>query len=86
MIDNIEDKKDRQNMHFIIKHLTARIYEKIRWIKCQLVVDTETEISVYTKPMIDLLKLKLKADKTMTVIAINEVKQKSLRNTKIVTV
>jgi len=36
--------------------------------------------------MADLLKLKLKADKTMTVVAIDGVKQKSLRSVGIVTV
>jgi len=36
--------------------------------------------------MADLLKLKLKPDKTMTVIAIDRVKQKSLRSAGLVTV
>ncbi len=36
--------------------------------------------------MIDLLKLKLKADKTMIVVAIDKVKQKSLSSVEIVTV
>jgi len=38
------------------------------------------------KPMVNLLKLKLKANKTITVIAIDEIKQKSLRNAKIIIV
>ncbi len=36
--------------------------------------------------MTDLLKLKLKPDKTMTIIAIDGVKQKSLGSARIVTV
>jgi len=36
--------------------------------------------------MADLLKLKLKADKTMTVVAINRVKQKSLESTGMITI
>ncbi len=55
-------------------------------MECQLVVDTRAEVLVYTKPMVDLLKLKLKSDKTMTVITIDGVKQKSLESTRIVTV
>jgi len=50
------------------------------------VVDTEAEVSVCTKPMADLLKLKLKLDKTMTVIAIDGIKQKSLGSAGLVTV
>ncbi len=34
--------------------------------------------------MVDLLKFKLKADKTMIVIAINNIKQKSFDNTRII--
>ena len=64
----------------------ARIYGKIGRTECQLVIDTEAEVSVCTKPMADLLKLKLKPDKTMTVVAIDSVKQKSLRNAGLVTV
>ncbi len=44
------------------------------------------EVSVYTKPMVDLLKLKLKVDKTMTVVAIDEVKQKLLGSVRMVIV
>ncbi len=55
-------------------------------MECQLVIDTEAEISVYTKPMADLLKLKLKPDKTMIVVAIDGIKQKSLGSTGLVTV
>ncbi len=36
--------------------------------------------------MVDLLKLKLKSDKTMTVIVIDEIKQKSLESAGLVTV
>jgi len=50
------------------------------------VVDTGAEVSVYTKPMADLLKLKLKSDKTMTVVAIDEIKQKSLESAGLVIV
>ncbi len=38
------------------------------------------------KPMVDLLKLKLKSDKIMMVIAIDGVKQKSLKSVGMVTV
>ncbi len=44
------------------------------------------EVSVCTKSMVNLLKLKLKPDKTMTVIAIDRVKWKSLGSAEIVTV
>src|SRR6266508_6271337 len=47
-------------------------------MECQLVIDTGAEVSVCTKPMADLLKLKPKPDKTMTVMAIDGIKQKSL--------
>ncbi len=86
VIDNIEDKKDNRRVNFTTKHPAARIYEKIGWIECQLVVDTGAEVSVCTKPMVDLLKLKLKSDKTMTVVAIDGIKQKSLRSAGLVTV
>ncbi len=46
----------------------------------------DAEVSVYTKLIADLLKLKLKANKTIIVIAIDEVKQKSLRSAEIVIV
>ncbi len=46
----------------------------------------EAEVSVYIKPMADLLKLKPKPNKTMTVVAIDRIKQKSLENAGIVTV
>jgi len=36
--------------------------------------------------MVNLLKLKLKVDKIITVIAIDEVKQKSLESVRVVTV
>ncbi len=55
-------------------------------MKCQLVVDIRTEVSVCTKPMANLLKLKPKANKMMTVVAINRVKQKSLKSIRIVMV
>ncbi len=55
-------------------------------MECQLVVDTGAEVSVCTKPMADLLKLKLKLDKTMIVITIDRIKQKSLRSVGLVTV
>ena len=73
-------------MNFATKHPAARIYGKIGRTECQLVIDTGVEVSVCTKPMADLLKLKPKPDKTMTVIAIDGVKQKFLRNVRIVTV
>jgi len=55
-------------------------------MKCQLVVDTEAEVSVCTKPIADLLKLKPKSDKTITVIAIDGIKQKSFESAGLVTV
>src|SRR6266498_939910 len=86
VVDNIEDKKDNRRVNFITKHPAARIYGKIGRTECQLVIDTEAEVSVYTKPMADLLKLKLKLDKTMIVVAIDRIKQKSLGNARAVTV
>ncbi len=74
IVDSIENKKDNRRVNFTTKHLAARIYEKIGRIECQLVVDTGAEVSVCTKPMADLLKLKLKLDKTMIVVVIDEVK------------
>ncbi len=53
-------------------------------MECQLVVDIRAEVSSYTKLITDLLKLKPKADKTITVVAIDGVKQTSLRNVKMV--
>ncbi len=44
------------------------------------------EVSVCTKPMADLLKLKLKPNKTITVVTIDGVKQKFLGSVGIVTV
>jgi len=44
------------------------------------------EVLVCTKLMADLLKLKLKPDKTMIVVAIDRIKQKSLRSVGLVTV
>ena len=86
VVDNIEDKKDNRWVNFTTKHPAARIYKKIGQMECQLVVDTGVEISVCTKPMTDLLKLKSKPDKTMTVVAIDRIKQKSLGNAGLVTV
>ncbi len=58
VVDNIEDKKDNRRVNFITKYLAARIYGKIGRTECQLVIDTEAEVSVCTKPIADLLKLK----------------------------
>ena len=86
VVDNIEDKKDDRWVNFVTKHPVARIYGKIGRTECQLVVDTEVKVSVYTKPMADLLKLKPKSDKIMTVVVIDEIKQKSLRSAGLVIV
>src|SRR6266540_2572149 len=86
VVDSIEDKKNNRRVNFTTKHPAARIYGKIGRTKCQLVIDTGAEVSVYIKPMADLLKLKPKSDKTMTVVAIDRIKQKSLENAGIVTV
>src|SRR6266542_2310178 len=86
VVDNIEDKKDNRRVNFATKHPAARIYRKIGRTECQLVIDTGAEVSVCTKLMAGLLKLKLKLDKTMTVIAIDGIKQKSLRSVDLVTV
>ena len=86
VINNIEDKKDNWWINFIIKYSAIQIYEKIGWTECQLIVDTEAKVSVCTKLMADLLKLKPKADKTMTVIVIDRIKQKSLGSAGIVIV
>ena len=86
VVDNIKDKKDNRWVNFTTKHPAARVYEKIGRTECQLVIDTGAEVSVYTKPMVDLLKLKLKPDKTMTVVAIDGIKQKSLGSAGLVTV
>ena len=86
VVDNIEDKKDNKRINFITKYPIARIYGKIDQTEYQLIVDTGAEVSVCTKPMADLLKLKLKPDKTIMVIAIDEVKQKSLGSAGLVTV
>ncbi len=86
VVDNIEDKKDNQRINFATKHPAAWIYRKIGWTECQLVVDTGAEVSVCTKPMVDLLKLKPKPDKTMIVVAIDGVKQKSFESAGLVTV
>ncbi len=74
VIDNIEDKKNNRRVNFAAKHPAARIYEKIGWTECQLVVNTGAEVLVCTKPMVDLLKLKLKPDKSMTVVVIDGIK------------
>ncbi len=86
VVDNIEDKKDNRRVNFVTKHPAARIYGKIGRTECQLVIDTGAEVSVCTKPMADLLKLKPKLDKTMTVVAIDSIKQKSLGSAGLVTV
>src|SRR6266498_4840395 len=86
VVDNIDDKKDNRRVNFITKHPAIRIYGKIGRIECQLVIDTRAEVSICTKPMIDLLKLKLKSDKTMTVVAIDGIKQKSLGSVGLITV
>ncbi len=86
VVDNIEDKKDNRRVNFVTKHPAARIYGKIGWTECQLVIDTGAKVSVCTKPMADLLKLKPKLDKTMTVVAIDSIKQKSLESAGLVTV
>ena len=86
VINNIEDKKDNRRVNFVTKHPAARIYGKIGWTECQLVIDTGAKVSVCTKPMADLLKLKPKLDKTMTVVAIDSIKQKSLGSAGLVTV
>ena len=86
VINNIEDKKDNRWVNFITKHPTAWIYGKIGRMECQLVIDTGAKVSVYTKPIADLLKLKSKSDKTMIVIAIDEIKQKSLESVSLVMV
>ncbi len=78
VVDNIEDKKDNRRVNFATKHPAARIYGKIGRTECQLVIDTGAEVSVCTKPMADLLKLKPKPDKTMTVVAINGIKQERI--------
>ena len=86
VIDNIENKKDRQHINFTTKHPTIWIYGKIGWMECQLIVDTGAKVLVCMKLMVNLLKLKLKVDKIITVIAIDEVKQKSLESVRVVTV
>ncbi len=86
VVDNIKNKKDNRRVNFATKHLTARIYGKIGRTECQLVIDTGAEVSVYTKLMADLLKLKPKPDKTMTVVAIDGIKQKSLKSAGVVTI
>ena len=86
VIDNIEDKKDNRRVNFATKHSATRIYEKIGWTECQLVIDTGVEVSVYTKLIADLLKLKPKLNKTMTVMTIDGIKQKSLESAGLVTV
>ncbi len=86
VVDNIEDKKNNRRVNFATKHPAARIYGKIGRTECQLVIDTGVEVSVCTKLMANLLKLKPKPDKTMTVVAIDGIKQKSLRSASLVTV
>ncbi len=86
VVNNIEDKKKNRRVNFTTKHPVVQIYGKIGWMKCQLVVDTGAEVSVCTKPMADLLKLKLKLDKTMTVVIIDGIKQKSLESAGLVTI
>jgi len=86
VVDNIKDKKNNRRVNFATKHPAARIYGKIGRTECQLVIDTGVEVSVCTKLMANLLKLKPKPDKTMTVVAIDGIKQKSLRSASLVTV
>jgi len=86
VINNIEDKKDNWRINFATKHPAVWIYGKIDQTECQLVVDTGAEVSVCTKPMADLLKLKPKLDKTIIVVTIDRVKQKSFRSAGLVTV
>ncbi len=86
VVDNIEDKKDNRRVNFATKHPAARIYGKISRTECQLVIDTGAEVSVCTKSIADLLKLKPKPDKTMIVVAIDGIKQKSFGSAGLVTV
>ncbi len=86
VVDNIEDKKDNRRVNFATKHPAVWIYRKIGWTECQLVVDTRAKVSVCTKPMADLLKLKLKPDKIMIVVTINGIKQKSLESAGLITI
>ncbi len=86
VVNNIEDKKDNRRVNFVTKHPVARIYGKIGWTEYQLVIDTGAEVSVCIKPIADLLKLKPKLDKTITVVAIDGIKQKSLGSAGLVTV
>jgi len=55
-------------------------------MECQLVIDTGAEVLVCTKSMANLLRLKPKPDKTMTVVAIDGIKQKSLESVGLVIV
>src|SRR6266540_852380 len=86
VVDNIKDKKDNRRVNFITKHSAARVYEKIGRTEYQLVIDIGAEVSVCIKPMADLLKLKPKPDKTMTVVAIDGIKQKLLGNADLIIV
>src|SRR6266542_4449493 len=86
VVNNIEDKKDNRRVNFATKHPAARIYGKIGRTECQLVINTGAEVSVCTKLMADLLKLKPKSDKIMTVVTIDDIKQKSLESVGLVTV
>jgi len=86
VVNNIKDKKDNRRVNFATKHPAARIYRKIGRTECQLVIDIGAEVSVCTKPMADLLKLKPKPDKIMTFVAIDGIKQKSLGSAGLVTV
>ncbi len=83
IMNNIEN---RWYINFITKYPTIWIYGKIGWMECQLIVDTGAKVLVCMKLMVNLLKLKLKVDKIITVIAIDEVKQKSLESVRVVTV
>ncbi len=73
VVNNIENKKDRWHINFTAKHPVVWIYRKIGWTECQLIIDTDIEVLVCIKLIVDLLKLKPKANKTMTVV-IDEVK------------
>ena len=86
VVDNIEDKKDNRRINFITKYSAVRIYDKIGWTECQLVIDMGAEVFIYTKPIVNLLKLKPKPDKIMTVVTIDRVKQKSLESAGLVIV
>ncbi len=49
-------------------------------------INIGVEVFVYIKLIVNLLKLKLKLDKIMIVVAIDKVKQKSFRSARMVTI